>query len=75
MSTAREHEALVAEFLRSKSKEAPELVREVKRRHPVLSRSQMERRARSEVAFSQLPKELRHVVENTVYSGTEGFDE
>jgi hypothetical protein len=76
MSTSAEHEALVARFMKQRSKEEPDLVREVCERHPVLSDRQMRRREETEIPLSQLSsRELRRVTNNQFYSDSEEADE
>jgi hypothetical protein len=76
MTTSAEHEALVARFMKQRSKEEPDLVREVCERHPVLSDRQMRRREETEIPLSQLSsREARQVLDNEFYSTVGAEDE
>ncbi len=64
-----DHEAQVARFLETASKQDPLRYREVCERYPVLSASQMARRARHEVPISQFEtKGLRSFYHDLFYS-------
>ena len=77
MSTSAEHEALVARFMKQRSKEEPDLVREVCERHPVLSERQMQSRQEREIPLSQLGADQRHLLQDLLYgkADDEGWDD
>ena len=75
MAAQPEHEALVAQFFARCQQNDPDLYREVCERHAVLTPSQMNHRARREIAGSQLnDMDARRQFEELLYSDSGGGD-